>query len=54
MFDKLKAKFEEDPLTTIAVCALAVTATAKLVDAMSGARNSSAWNKEVDRRVRMS
>lgn len=53
MIDRLKAKFEEFPLETIAVCALAVTATAKLVDSLAEARNTKTWAKEVNRRDRM-
>lgn len=51
MFDKLKQKFEEDPLTVIIVGALAVTAAAKLLDAMSAAQGRRAYARQVEYRV---
>jgi hypothetical protein len=50
--EKLKAKFNEDPMTVIMVGALAVTATAKFIDAMSAAQGRRAYAKQVDHRVR--
>jgi hypothetical protein len=49
--EKLKAKFNEDPMTVIMVGALAVTATAKFIDAMSAAQGRRAYAKQVDHRV---
>lgn len=46
-FDKLKRKFEEDPLTVLAVGALVVTATAKLVDSLSAAQGRRAYAQQV-------
>lgn len=51
---KIKQAWEENPLQVIAVGAFAATAAAKLLDATTNARNSRAWQKEVDRRDRMS
>lgn len=50
-WDKLKAEFEANPLQTIAICALAVTAAAKLLDAVSAAQGRRAYAKQVDYRV---
>lgn len=52
--DKIKQAWDENPLAVITIGAFAVTATAKLIDATTSARNSRAWQKEVDRRVMMS
>lgn len=49
---KLKRKFEEDPITVIIVGAFAVTATAKLIDAVSAAQGRHAYAKQVDYRVK--
>lgn len=50
-WNKLKAEFEANPLQTIAVCALAVTAASKLLDSMSAAQGRRAYAKQVDYRV---
>lgn len=47
MWNKLKKKFDENPLETIAVCALAVTAAAKLLDAVSAAQGRRAYAQQV-------
>jgi len=52
--DKIKQAWEENPLAVIAVGALAVSAAAKFIDATTSARNSKAWQREVDRRIMMS
>ncbi len=52
MIDQLKAKFESDPLTTIAVGALAVTAAAKLLDAVGGMASRRAYARQTNRRAR--
>lgn len=49
--EKLKRKFEEDPITTIMVASLAVTAAAKLIDSLSAAQGRRAYAKGVDYRV---
>jgi hypothetical protein len=52
--NKAKAKiiqaWEENPLTVITVGALAATATAKVINAVTAASNSRTWKKEVNRR----
>lgn len=52
MFDKLKAQVEENPLGAATVGALAVTAVTSLMRANTARRNSKAWTKEVNRRVK--
>ena len=49
--DKLKRAWDENPLAVIAIGALAVTAAAKLVDAMSAAQGRKAYARQVDYRV---
>ena len=49
--EKIKAKFEEDPFTVIVIGTLAVTAAAKLIDAMSAAQGRKAYARQVDYRV---
>jgi len=53
-FEDVKAKaiqlMEERPLETIAVAAVAITATAKLISSVTEARNSATWKREVQRR----
>lgn len=44
--EKIKDKFEEDPLTVIAVGALAATAAAKLIDSLSGVQSRRAYAKK--------
>lgn len=51
--DRLKKAWNENPLQVIAIGALAATAAAKLIEASTSARNSKAWNREVDRRIMM-
>lgn len=50
--DKIKQKFNEDPLTVIVIGALATTATAKLIDALSAAQGRRAYAKQVNYRVK--
>jgi hypothetical protein len=52
MFDKLKRKFEEDPITVIVVASGAVLALAKLIDALSAAEGRRAYARQVDYRIR--
>jgi hypothetical protein len=49
--EKIKRKFEEDPITVIMVGAFAATAAAKLIDAMSAAQGRRAYARQVDYRV---
>ena len=49
--NKIEQKFEEDPITTILVGAAAVTAVAKLVDALSAAQGRRAYARSVQYRV---
>lgn len=53
LIDKLKREFENNPLQTIAIGALATTAVAKLIDAVANAKGRSTWKREVRRRERM-
>lgn len=50
--EKLKRKFEEDPITVIIVGSLAVTATAKLIDALSAAQGRRAYAQQVNYRTK--
>lgn len=52
MFERLKKKFDEDPITTLIVCAAAVTAAAKLIDALSAAQGRRAYALQVQHSVR--
>lgn len=49
--EKLKRRFEEDPITVIIVGAFAVTAAAKLIDALSAAQGRKAYAQQVNYRV---
>lgn len=51
-WDKIKRKFEEDPITVIMVGALAATAAAKLIDSLSAAQGRRAYAKQVEYRVK--
>lgn len=51
-FDKLKAQFDENPIAVIGVGAMAVTATAKLIDAVSAAQGRKAYAKQVNHKVK--
>lgn len=42
---------KERPLETIAAVSMAAIATAKLINSVTEARNSSTWKKEVNRRT---
>lgn len=48
---KLKQQWDENPVAVIGVAALAVTAAAKLIDAMSAAQGRRAYARQVDYRV---
>lgn len=49
--DKLKRAWDENPLAVIGIGALAITATAKLVDSLSAAQGRRAYAKQVDYKV---
>lgn len=49
--NNLKRQAEENPVLAVVVGAGLVTATSKLVSAVSDSRNSRAWAKEVARRT---
>ena len=50
--EKLKNKFEEEPITVLIVGGFVVTATAKLIDSLSAAQGRRAYAKQVDYRVK--
>jgi hypothetical protein len=49
---KYKQKFEENPVQVLFVTAMAVTAAAKLIDAVSAAQGRHAYAKQVNLRAR--
>jgi hypothetical protein len=49
--DKIKQKWAEDPMLTIVIASLAVTAVAKVIDSASAAQGRRAYAKQVDYRV---
>lgn len=49
--DKIKQKWEEDPITVIIVASLAAASAAKLIDALSAAQGRRAYAKQVEYRV---
>lgn len=55
MFDKLKKKWDEDPMTCILVGAFVVGtvagAAAKLIDATSSAQSRHAYAQQIDYRI---
>lgn len=53
-FTRLREAAEERPLEALAIGAIAVTATAKIINANTERRNSTTWQKEVERRRMMS
>lgn len=48
---KLKKQWDENPLAVIAVGALAVTATARLIDVMSAAQSRRAYAQQIDYKI---
>jgi len=52
-WNKLKDKWNEDPMQVLVVGALVATAAAKLIDAQSNARSRKTWDREVARREYM-
>jgi hypothetical protein len=49
--DKIKKAWDEQPLTVIAIGAVAVTAVAKLMDAASAAQGRRAYARQVDYKI---
>jgi hypothetical protein len=52
ILDTLRLYWKENPVAVITAGALAVTAVAKLIDAVSAARGRRAYAKQVNYRVR--
>lgn len=52
--DNLKHQAEENPVVALVVAGGLITAISKLIDSSVNARNSKAWQKEVDRRIKQS
>lgn len=50
--DKIKAKWNEDPIQVLVVAALVATAAAKVLDAASAAQGRRAYAKQVNYRVK--
>lgn len=49
--DNLKRSAQENPVATLAVAALVITATAKFIDAAGHATGSRAYAKQVNHRI---
>lgn len=49
---RIKREFEENPVQTIVVFTMAVTAAAKVIDAMSAAQGRRAYAKQVNASIR--
>lgn len=52
--DNLKRQAEENPVFALATGAAVIQAMTKLVSTNTSRKNSKAWQKEVDRRVKSS
>lgn len=52
--ENLKNQAEANPVLAMGVAAALITSTSKLIDSLANAKNSKAWAKEVDRRVKKS
>lgn len=52
--DNLMRQAEENPVLALGIAAGLITAIGKLLDATAGMKNSTAWKKEVNRRVKAS
>lgn len=50
---QLKRAWEENPIQVILAAGVAMTASAKLLGAVTDARNARTWKKEVERRRMM-
>lgn len=51
-FENLQAQAEENPVIALGVAAGLIGSISKLLDSVVNAKNSKAWAKEVDRRIR--
>jgi hypothetical protein len=51
-FENLQHQAEENPIVALGVGATLIAAISKLIDAQVNAKNSKAWAKEVERRVK--
>lgn len=51
-WNKIKQKFEENPIQVILVASIALTAVAKIVEATSAAQGRRAYARSVDLRAR--
>ncbi|MET0785850.1 MAG: hypothetical protein ABWY25_04030 [Paenisporosarcina sp.] len=51
MWDKVKKAWDENPIAVVAVGALAATAAAKLIDAMSAAQGRRAYARQIDYKI---
>lgn len=49
--DRIKLEWERNPLNVIVVAALAASAAAKLIDAVSASKGRSAYARQVDYRI---
>ncbi len=49
--ERLKKEWNENPLQVIVIGALAATAAAKVIDAMSSAQGRRAYSRQVDYRI---
>lgn len=50
--EKLKEQWDENPITVIGVGALAITAVAKLIDAVSASKGRRAYARQIDYKIR--
>lgn len=50
----LQRQAEENPVIALGVAAGLITAISKLIDSSGNSRNSKAWAREVDRRIKQS
>ena len=50
--EKLKQRFEEDPVTIIIVASFAAAAVAKVIDSMSAAQGRRAYAKQIDYKIK--
>lgn len=53
-WNKFKQAWNDNPLLVIGVCGFTLAAAGKFMDATTNARRVRTWEKEVDRRDRMS
>lgn len=52
VFESVRKRFEDDPITTTIVAAMALGAAAKLIDALSAAQGRRAYAKQVNYKVK--